>query len=236
MTTVDRYAKPKESYCTPREALRRAKYFSEVYLNNQFDIFLSLCSDNYLDNLYRTVDLTIQGGGKWSTHGNGGLFSESAEISFMQMDNLAYNDQENLLIANELKLGGQKNKDQILKYARMWKVLEDKQFVKQGCELVLIFMSDKDEHRTDVNKEIESEISYCKQTRKDLSYLTDPGNIQRATAIQVRWMAWHDIIKFTDNYAQNLTSEKQVEYKLLMGFNEGLREKHFMQASKALKQ
>jgi hypothetical protein len=230
--TVDRKAKPKYSYCTPREALRRARYFSEDYLNKQFDIFMSLCSDDYLDNLYRTVGLNILGIGKWSTHGNSGLFSESAEISFMQMDNLAYNDRESFLIANELKLGGQKNKDQILKYACMWKTLENKKFIKEGCDFVLIFISDKDEDHMDLNKEIESEINYCKGSKKALSYLIEPENIQRARTIKVRWITWSNIIKFNNCYAKNLTPEKQVEQKLLMGFNECLLEKEFIQMPK----
>ena len=37
-----RYDDPKGSYCGPREALRRNRYFSEDYLNAEFDIFLSL--------------------------------------------------------------------------------------------------------------------------------------------------------------------------------------------------
>ena len=49
---LDRYARPTYTVASPREALRRAKFFSEDYLNKEFDIFMSLVSDRYLDEYY----------------------------------------------------------------------------------------------------------------------------------------------------------------------------------------
>ena len=37
-----RFAPPRQGIASAREALRRAKYFSEDYLNKEFDIFMSL--------------------------------------------------------------------------------------------------------------------------------------------------------------------------------------------------
>jgi len=71
--------KPESSYCSPNEALRRSKFFSEDYLNKEFDVFLSLCSNSYLDKLYFEVmgDLDdikeFKLGQNWTTHGNGGI-------------------------------------------------------------------------------------------------------------------------------------------------------------------
>ena len=114
----DRYSPTKTSILSPREALRRAKYFSEDYLNKEFDIFWALASDAYLDTYYsQFIDLTT--GGSWSVHGNSSRFRYSTDISEMQMDNLSYNPSQRLLVANELKLGSKKNPDQILKYALM---------------------------------------------------------------------------------------------------------------------
>ncbi len=101
---VHRYDKPTSKIASPREALRRAKYFSEDYLNKEFDIFWGLVSDAYLDEFYSQFT-TVQKGGRWYTHGNSGLFANSVNIREMQMDNLAYNPSSKLLVANELKLG-----------------------------------------------------------------------------------------------------------------------------------
>jgi hypothetical protein len=62
------------------EALRRAKFFSEDYLNKEFDIFWILVSDKFLDAFYRQFT-QIKGGGQWATHGNSGLFKKSTAIS-----------------------------------------------------------------------------------------------------------------------------------------------------------
>ncbi|MFT4639666.1 MAG: hypothetical protein ACI8T1_002991 [Verrucomicrobiales bacterium] len=112
---TDAYAPTTSSIASPREALRRAKFFSEDYLNKEFDIFWSLVRDHYLEAYYRLFT-KIAGGGRWFTHGNSGLYAASTGIREMQMDNLSYNPDEGLLVANVIKLGGTKNRDQILKY------------------------------------------------------------------------------------------------------------------------
>lgn len=60
---LNRYDKPSSSVASPREALRRAKYFSEDYLNKEFDIFWGLVSDAYLDQYYGQF-FDIKPGGK----------------------------------------------------------------------------------------------------------------------------------------------------------------------------
>ena len=87
---LDRHTKPTYTVATAREALRRAKYFSEDYFNKEFDIFWTLVSDAFLDMYYgKFVD--VRGGGNWSTHGNSGLFEYSTRITETFMDNLSYN-------------------------------------------------------------------------------------------------------------------------------------------------
>ena len=96
---LDRYSKKSTGICAAREALRRVKYFSEDYLNKEFDIFLSLVSDAYLDNFYKQyIDFELNH--SWSTHGNSGLFEYSTELTAMFMDNLAYNVSSNDLSPN----------------------------------------------------------------------------------------------------------------------------------------
>jgi len=85
---AERYAAPRSAIASPTEVLRRVKFFSEDYLNKEFDIFWSLVSDRYLDRFYKQFT-SIKGGGAWATHGNGGIFATSTGIRAMQMDNSA---------------------------------------------------------------------------------------------------------------------------------------------------
>ena len=105
---LNRYERATPSTAAPREALRREKYFSEDYLNKEFDIFWGSVSD-VIQTLIYSQFVSLQGGGQWFTHGNSGLFACSTDIKEMQMDNLSYYPSESILIANELKLGGKKN-------------------------------------------------------------------------------------------------------------------------------
>lgn len=228
---LDRYASPKKSIASAREALRRAKYFSENYLNKEFDIFFALTSDNYLDMFYRQFTKLV-GGGKWSTHGNNGLFGTSTGIDQMQMDNLSYNETEGFLIANELKLGGKKNKDQILKYALMFRSLRDSQFIAPNSQFLLLFIGDKIEDsnwRDAISKEIEFCQSSSKSTHKAV---LDPEIIRIAESAQYAATTWNDLVKFNSSFVSSLDPKtQQVEQKLLTGFNETLITKKFMQNS-----
>ena len=49
---LETYSTQTIGICNAREAVRRVKFFSEDYLNKEFDIFLSLCSDVYLNLFY----------------------------------------------------------------------------------------------------------------------------------------------------------------------------------------
>tara|TARA_R110002049_G_scaffold201885_1_gene372507 strand:+ start:2112 stop:2459 length:348 start_codon:yes stop_codon:yes gene_type:complete len=78
----------------------------------------------------------------------------------MFMDNLAYNHDSNILVANELKLNGKKNPDQILKYSLMYNYLENKDFIKPKSDFLLLFIGGN-EVQYDLTSEIEKEIKYC---------------------------------------------------------------------------
>ena len=77
------------------------------------------------------------------------------------MDNLSYNETAALLVANELKLGGQTNPDQILKYAWLFKELREKKFIAPQSRFLLLFISDarQDSRWEDL---IEAEVSFCR--------------------------------------------------------------------------
>ncbi len=225
----ERYARPASTIASAREALRRTKFFSEDYLNKEFDIFWILVSDEYLDSFYRQFT-HIHGGGRWSTHGNGGLFQCSTAIKEMQMDNLSYNETEALLVANELKLGGKKNSDQILKYALMFKRLRDKKFIVPQSRFLLLFIG-KAKKDSDWQAAIQAEISFCRNTSKSTARAAcQPDVIEIANAAGYGSTSWGELIEFNKAYAAKLDPKlRQVEQKLLWGFNESLAAKAFMQ-------
>lgn len=214
---------------SPREALRRAKFFSEDYLNKEFDIFWTLVSDSYLDQFYGQFT-KIEGGGHWFTHGNSGLFAKSTGIRDMQMDNLSYNPSERLLVANELKLGGKKNPDQILKYALMYRLLRKSNFIKSETRFFLLFIGDIKEVRSWQDL-IEEEKAYCKgSTKPTLKRALDPEGVKLANSAEKDSTTWRELVEFNKEYLLTLDLPKQqVEQKLLWGFNETLRSKKFMQ-------
>lgn len=220
------HEKSRRGIVSPTEALRRAKFFSEDYLNKEFDIFWGLASDTYLDHFYGRF-FSLSKGGRWFCHGNSGLFSNSTRISDMQMDNLSYNPDRKLLVANELKLGGKKNPDQILKYALMQKQLIERQFIAPDTRLVLFFIG-KEVEEHDWSALIEEEVLYCRTSPK--------STVKRASAcadiarnIEFVSTAWAAILKFNESYKNSLDAKtQQVELKLVEGFNESLRQKAFL--------
>jgi hypothetical protein len=227
----ERYARPASSICSAREALRRAKFFSEDYLNKEFDIFWTLVSDKYLDAFYGQF-MDIKGGGTWSAHGNSGLFGFSTGISEMQMDNLSYNETEALLVANELKLGAKKNPDQILKYALMFKLLRDERFIVPHSRFLLLFIGAMKEG-AQWEALIEEEVGFCtgssKSTARDVCHTEV---IEIAKSAGKASTTWRELIAFNQAYRSKLDPEtQQVESKLLWGFNESLKAKAFMQSS-----
>ena len=224
----DRYDKPSSSIASPREALRRAKYFSEDYLNKEFDIFWSLVSDEYLDEFYGQFT-TLNKGGEWFSHGNSGLFANSTCIREMQMDNLCYSPTENILIANELKLGGKKNPDQILKHSLMYRLLVERGFIQEGARFLLLFIGDKYE-TSDWDSLIHEEIAYCQSKDKStLKKALHPEGIEIAQKSQYESITWNDLVRFNAEYRSSLNLPmQQVESKLLWGFNETLGAKAFM--------
>src|SRR5438445_8740719 len=70
---VERYAPYKYTIASSREALRRTTFFSEGYLNEEFDICWVLVSDKYREAFYRQF-MHIRRGCNWATHGDSGIF------------------------------------------------------------------------------------------------------------------------------------------------------------------
>lgn len=222
---LDTYSRQTIGICNAREAVRRVKFFSEGYLNKEFDIFLNLCSDHYLDQFYGQFTSFDQGG-LWSTHGNSGIFEFSTQLKAMFMDNLAYNHQANILVANELKLNGKKNVDQILKYCLMYEHLLEKGFINEGAKFLLLFIGN---NLLEADKQclVTQEIAMCRKKPKKYKNLLREELLEVVMQSEVASITWSSLIEFNNRY---LTENDlcQVEQKLLQGFNQSLQSKSFM--------
>ena len=229
----EKYSLANSGIASPREALRRVKFFSENYLNKEFDIFWSLASDAYLDAFYRQFT-KISGGGAWFCHGNGGFFKKNTGLREMQMDNLSYNPTEDLLVANELKLGGRRNPDQILKYALMFRRLREDKFIKPTTRFALIFIGEARVERP-WNDVISEEVAYC-QTRATSAakQALEAENIEVAKRAEYQSVTWQKLADFNEKHMAKLKLPlQQVEQKLVWGFNETLATKMVMRPAKS---
>ena len=134
-----------------------------------------------------------------------------------------------MLIANELKLGGTKNPDQILKYALMYSLLVDRGFIPNGTRFLLLFIGDKLENSS-WNQVIDAEISYCEGSSKSTSKLAlQSDGINIARNAEYATTTWIDLADFNEKYLKTLDSPtQQVEQKLIWGFNETLLAKAYL--------
>jgi hypothetical protein len=147
----------------------------------------------------------------------------------MQMDNLSYNETEGLLIANELKLGGKKNPDQILKYALMFNLLRERKFIVPEARFLLLFISDAEDHLR-WGALIEEEVAFCQGSSKSTAQAAcQPDIVAIARAAEYASATWKCLMEFNEAYSRKLDPEtQQVEQKLLWGFSESLAAKNFM--------
>jgi hypothetical protein len=160
------------------------------------------------------------------------LFAYSTGIRDMQMDNLSYNPDEALLVANELKLGGNKNPDQILKYASMYRSLVQRGFIGAATRFVLVFIGDREEE-CDWSRLIDAEVVYCQRSTKSTSREAgQPEVVGIARDAEYASTTWGELIAFNERHLSTLDpSLQQVERKLLWGFNETLKAKAFLNPS-----
>ena len=131
-------------------------------------------------------------------------------------------------MANELKLGGKKNPDQMLKYSLMFRLLRERGFISNDTRFLLLFIGDK-EISEPWDELLQAEIEHCqrssKSTAKKALY---PDRMSLASEVQYASTTWSEMRQFNEEYAQMLAlPDQQVEDKLLRGFNEALSVKAF---------
>ena len=220
-----RYDKQTNHLSSPLEALRRAKYHSEDFLNKEFDVFWSLVSDHYLDTFYLQF-YKFDAGGEWASHGNGGIFYRSFNLdpNKAQLDSVSYNKKENIFIGNELKLRSKKGDEQLLKYVWIFSQLIEKKEIPSETTLNILIIGEK-YSEIDLLRLVDCEIEKSKVKtgwRKLLS--EDAAIISKLKETKISSVEWRDILNFNQNYLLKLDPKKnQVEYKLIDGFNRTLQ-------------
>jgi hypothetical protein len=142
------------------------------------------------------------------------------------MDNLSYNHEANILIANELKLNGKKNADQILKYCLMYKYLLEIGFIDKGAKFLLLFIGGSIIEE-DKQSLINQEIAMCQSKPEKYQHLLQPELLEVVAHLEVASISWRSLIEFNNHYL-NENEICQVERKLLKGFNQSLHSKSFM--------
>lgn len=202
-----------------------------------------MASDRYVTEFYQNLNLKIADGpGIWTTHAHGPLFEDTVDLpKKMQIDNVAYNEQKKVLVANELKLNAKKNADQILKYAYLFSQLKKKGFVDANTTFNLLFISPQKSMGDEIDLPllIQKELLYCdpppntqenaatKERRTRLKHLVDKEVVDLAKSMTIKFTSWEDMVKFNNVYLDN-KDLGQVEQKLLAGFNNTVSHKHLL--------
>jgi len=127
---------------SPIEAQRRLRFFSEEFLNKEFDVFTSLLPSSVL-TYYLKGHFTIRPESQWTITGSSNDFEASTGMKFMYMDTLAYAHNTSTLVALELKMDSPLGKDQILKYCFMAAYLESKGFIAPNSNFHILIIGNK---------------------------------------------------------------------------------------------
>jgi len=231
---VEKIKEINSKWLTPDQAMYKLRFFSEDYLNKEFDIFMNLVSNRYKNTLYSKIFNLKKG--KWNSYGNGASFKELINNidklpNEVQMDNLVYDYENQVLIANELKLGAEKNEYQILKYSYLFLKLKEYNLVAKNTKFYLLFWTiDKKEINNNV---LEEEISKLKDEKKK-DFLTNNDILSNSQTIIFGNILWKDFIEFNEGFLNSLDSEKQeTEIKLIEGLNNSLKEKKLIKKTMA---
>jgi len=230
-TVSDRAPRPTGTgLISPYEAHRRMRFHSEDFLNREFDILWSLVGDDYLDTFYGQFT-DVAPDGKWVTHGNTTRLLNSLGCYDMQFDSLSYNYDRKLLVANELKLGGGKNRDQVLKYSHLFRSLRRNGYIECDDETMLLFIGRTIIDHDQVQYVIRKEIDYLDANPKKWFTADRDGIVRDAQSMKIYSTTWRELWGFNTVYARERAKDQQTLQKLLIGFNDSLAQKPLLQIS-----
>jgi len=131
------------------EAQRKLRYFSEDYLNKEFDTFMSLLPSEVINNILNTISWTkikLENSER-NYFGNSDDFTFSTKTaSIMQIDGLLYNKKLKTVVGVELKIDAEfvKSKDskhieQVVKYCNLFDtLLQNEQMLAENFKILVI--------------------------------------------------------------------------------------------------
>ena len=169
------------------------KYFSENYLNKEFDIFWSLASDRYLDGFYGQFT-ELSGSGEWFTHGKNMVFEHSTELSTCRWIILPITRKTHSCSQRTQAWRQQESRSDIETRKNVRSVTRTRLHLENARFLLLFIGSEQED--SDWDAAIEKERRYCENKAK-LRPLIEPENIVVAKVGRIRHynMASRDVIQ-----------------------------------------
>jgi hypothetical protein len=218
----------------PIEAQRRVRFFSEEFLNKEFDVFMSLLPNMEITN-YLNSHFTLEKDSEWTIAGSSNDFEASTGMKFMYMDTLAYSHDTSTLIALELKMDSPLGKDQILKYCFMAAYLESKGMIARNSNFYILILGN-DFSLTDLvsslKQEAQQQLREKQYPKKGITTEEIESLAQRVETIlnslDIKNTTWQDFGDYFDKLHRSLPAHPYAEtlHKLIDGFLISLQTKY----------
>lgn len=229
------YDDPKKGLLiNPIEAQRRVRFFSEEFLNKEFDVFMSLLPNMEITN-YLNSHFTLEKDSEWTIAGSSNDFEASTGMKFMYMDTLAYSHDTSTLIALELKMDSPLGKDQILKYCFMAAYLESKGMIARNSNFYILILGN-DFSLTDLvsslKQEAQQQLREKQYPKKGITTEEIESLAQRVETIlnslDIKNTTWQDFGDYFDKLHLSLPAHPYAEtlHKLIDGFLISLQTKY----------
>jgi|GEM_PF-1641514 len=231
-----------EKFIHPFEATRRIRYFSEDFLNKEFDIFCALLPNDLLHR-YLATHFELDAGGRWQIFGNSNDLEFTTNILFMQVDTLAYNPKTSTLTALELKIDAEVGLQQVLKYCFMQAALEDRGLIHKDNTLKLLIIGATKPTSDEAAKYIETakaqlaDQKYPKKgLRKDEAASLHERTEEILSSLELVFTTWQDLGGWFEQELPDLEGPgpEESSYKLIDGFLRSLEQKYSRKQDAAL--
>lgn len=216
---------------------KRHRFWSEDYLNKEFDTFMSLLPSEDIDDFLSTY-FTTQKWGNWNYFGNSNDIELYLHLNgVMQFDGLLYNQKTNALFGVELKIDAdfvrEKNTkyiEQIVKYCNLFDIVSQKYWII-WAKYWLIVIAPQAYNLLNLMDEslclLEDQQYRNKLTKWDESKIERIENILRE--LQISSITWQDFGEYFENRLINIetTDNKYISIytKLISGFLYSLSKK-----------
>ena len=229
------YDDPKKGLLiNPIEAQRRVRFFSEEFLNKEFDVFMSLLPNIEITN-YLNTHFTLKEDSEWTIAGSSNDFEASTGMKFMYMDTLAYSHRTSTLIALELKMDSPLGKDQILKYCFMAAYLESKGMIARNSNFHILILGNDSSLTNSVSslkQEAQQQLREKQYPKKGIAPEEIDSLGQRAETIlinlDIKNTTWQDFGDYFDKLLHSIPAHSYAEtlHKLIDGFLISLQTKY----------